>query len=605
MCGIVGYVGNNKNVTKVLIEGLKALEYRGYDSAGIALWNKEGFKLIKSKGKIKNLESKLEEVGQFDALIGIGHTRWATHGEPNDINSHPHRSGNVTLVHNGIIENYHELKEELIDKGYQFLSETDTEVIAVLIRDLLTKEKDKLKVLNSLSNILRGSYALGIVFDDEIENLYALRKDSPLIIGLSENENFIASDIPAIIKSTKNYMLLEHGEIAVINKDKVVVNNENLEEIKKDIKKANWNMEQAEKGGYPHFMMKEIMEEGSVLKETIRPFITSKKDLLEKIPNLEKYDSIHIVACGSAMYAGMIGKNLIEKYGDIPVTVEVASEYRYKKNYYTKNTLVILVSQSGETADTIASLRLAKEKKVDTLAIVNVYGSTIARESDDVIYIYAGPEIAVATTKAYLLQVAVLSLIALNLAAKHNQISDEQIEYILKDYQNLPDLLQKVLNRSEEFFEVAKTIYNHDDVFFLGRGIDYAMSLEGSLKLKEISYIHSEAYQAGELKHGTISLIEDDTPVISIMTDELLCEKTISNIKEVKTRGAKVILLTKETLDKNFDFCNKKIVVPSSNDFTQPILTVPVLQLISYDVARRRGCDIDQPRNLAKSVTVE
>ncbi len=605
MCGIVGYVGKKKNVTNVLIEGLKALEYRGYDSAGIALWNKENFKLIKSKGKMKELEKKLEEEQMDDATIGIGHTRWATHGEPTDINSHPHRSGSVTLVHNGIIENYHELKEILIEKGYSFLSETDTEVVAVLIRDLLKEEQDKVKVLQKMTTLVRGSYALGIVFDDDIDHIYAIRKDSPLIIGVGDDENFIASDIPAIIRSTKNYMMLEANELAVIGEKNITIYDEQGNKVQKEVKTANWSMEQAEKGGYPHFMMKEMMEEPDVLKKTVHSYIESKQALLEKMPDLAKYDSIHIVACGSAMYAGMIGKTLIETYGNVPVTVEVASEYRYKKNFYTKNTLVILVSQSGETADTIASLRIAKEQGVDTLAIVNVYGSTIARESDQVLYIYAGPEIAVATTKAYLLQVAMLSLIALNLAVTHGVVNDEELDQILSDYRELDHKLEEVLKCQETYFEVAKEIHEHDDVFFIGRGIDYAMSLEGSLKLKEISYIHSEAYQAGELKHGTISLIEKDTPVISIMTDEYLEEKTISNIKEVKARGAKVILITKDSLNREYDFCDHKIVVPNTNFFTQAILTVPVLQMISYDVARRRGCDIDQPRNLAKSVTVE
>lgn len=605
MCGIIGYIGKKHNVTDVLITGLKALEYRGYDSAGIALWNEDMFKLIKSAGKISHLEDKIRKEGNMTSQMGIGHTRWATHGEPNDTNSHPHRVGNVTLVHNGIIENYQELKEELIKKGYHFASDTDTEVIAALLDDIKKNKENYLEILQELTTRLRGSYALGIVFDQDKNHLYALRKDSPLILGIGDKENFIASDIPAIIPYTKQYILLEAGEIARLSEDGIDLFDTSLKPISKKIQQVNWTMEQAEKGGYSHFMLKEIMEEERVLKDTILPFVKDKETLLSKMPDLKKYDQVHIVACGSAMHAGLVGKYLIETYANIPVTVEVASEYRYKKNFYTDHTLVILVSQSGETADTIAALRLAKESKVDTLAIVNVYGSTIARESDQVLYIYAGPEIAVATTKAYTLQVAMLSLVALTMAINHKQMKEEEITMLLEAFQNLPEILGGLLEKQESYFEIAKMLDGSEDVFFLGRGVDYALAMEGSLKLKEISYIHSEAYQAGELKHGTISLIEKNTPVIALVTDEKLAEKTISNIKEVKARGAKVILVTLESLDRDYDFCDQKIVLPVVPPFVQPILVMPPLQLLSFEVARRRGCDIDKPRNLAKSVTVE
>lgn len=605
MCGIIGYVGSRNPVMDVLIQGLKTLEYRGYDSAGIALWNQGNSKLTKAKGKISNLEEKIRKEGTIEASIGIGHTRWATHGEPSDLNAHPHRVGKVTLVHNGIIENYQILKEELIRKGYHFVSETDTEVVAALLDHIYTKEPDPLKALCLLRENLRGSFALGVVFDDEINHLYAMRQDSPLIIGIGQGENLIASDIAAIISYTRDYLLLEKGEIARISEDQVEVFDQDLFPITKEKIQANWTMEQAEKNGYDHFMLKEIMEEPQVIRETVHSFIQDKKTLQEKMPDLEKYDRIHIVACGSAMYAGLIGKYLIETYGKIPVDVEVASEYRYKQNFYTDKTLVILVSQSGETADTIAAMRLAKEQKVDTLAIVNTYGSTIARESDKVLYIYAGPEIAVATTKAYTLQVVMLSLIALDLALIHHHLEEKEVDTILKELEKLPDMVGAILDKKEEYFKAAKMMDQKEDVFFIGRGVDYAISMEGSLKLKEISYIHSEAYQAGELKHGTISLIEEGTVVIALATDKKLVEKTISNIKEVKARGAKILLITIEELNKDYDFCDEKIVVSSSHDFVQPILMVPPLQLMAYEVARRHGCDIDQPRNLAKSVTVE
>ncbi len=594
MCGIIGYVGNKHKVSDVLVKGLKSLEYRGYDSSGVAIWKDSEFFLTKTVGKIVNLENKLNSSDVLDGNIGIAHTRWATHGKPSDINSHPHRVGNVTIVHNGIIENYLEIKNELIEKGITFKSETDTEVGAALLSYLYNNGNDCLTTIKLFMDKVIGSYALGIVFDDCSDILYAVKKDSPLIVGYGCDENFIASDVPAIIDYTKEYSLLKEKHIAVIMDNNITFYNESLKKVKLEVLTAGFNQEEIKKDGYDHFMLKEIMEQDKMVKNLLSIYLNNGKI---KIPDLSKYDSIHIVACGSALYAGMIGSSLIEKYGDIPVTVEVASEYRYKKNFYTDNTLVIVVSQSGETADTIASLRKVKELGIDTLAIVNIQGSTIAREADMVLYIYAGIEIAVATTKAYLLQVVVFTLIALSMSKDKN--------FFMDAYKTIDHKIRNILDKRESYFELANYLYQKNDVFFLGRGIDYAMTLEGSLKLKEISYIHSEAYQSGELKHGTISLIEEGTPVIAIMTDSDLVEKQISNIKEVKARGAFVILITTEELDSEFDCCDKKIVIENSNDLLNSVLVVPVLQLISYQTAKNKGCDIDQPKNLAKSVTVE
>lgn len=604
MCGIVGYVGKNKNAIPVLIESLKNLEYRGYDSAGIAYIENNNINIIKEKGKIKNLEENVDMT--FETNLGIGHTRWATHGEANSINSHPHRVGKITLVHNGIIENYVELRNKLINEGYTFKSETDSEVAAAVIDYYYSKTKNIECAIKESKKIINGAYAFGIICDDDLENLYAVKNKSPLIIGIGNEENYIASDVPAILNKTNKYMLLDDGEYAKISSNQIKIYNKNGEEKENDILIFEGSYESAQKNGYDHFMEKEMYEQPRVIKDTMSEYLKDDvSNFIETMPDFNKYNKIDIVACGSAMHAGMIGKNLIEEYADIPVNVEIASEYRYKKLFIDEKTLVILVSQSGETADTLAALNIAKEKGSDTLAIVNVVGSTIARSSNTTLYIKAGPEIAVATTKAYSAQVAMLSLIALNMAIHKNNISIEEAKNIINDINKLPVQIENILDKREEYISLAKEIYQNEDLYFLGRKIDYALSLEGSLKLKEISYMHSEAYAAGELKHGTISLIEENTPVIGLITDESIAEKTISNLKEVKSRGAKVYTIVREDLQDKVDCADKKIVIPKINQLLQPMLTVVPLQMIAYETAKLRGCDIDKPKNLAKSVTVE
>ena len=588
MCGIVGYVGK-EHPKNVLIDGLKNLEYRGYDSAGIAFKNESDTQIIKSIGKIVNLEDKINNMNIIDCNMGIAHTRWATHGVPSEANAHPHVCGKVTLVHNGIIENASEIREVLISEGVKFNSETDTEVACALINKYY--DGDCLKAIEKATSEITGSYAFGILFSDN-DKLYTVRKGSPLIVGVSDSANFIASDIAAIINYTNKYMLLEEGEIAVLTSDSVKVYKDGKEIIKK-VLVTDMSADAKDKKGYDHYMLKEIMEEPVVLEKTLKPYIED----LSLLPNLKEYEEIHIVACGSAMYAGMIGKTLLEEKAGIRVVCECASEYRYKTVIYDRKTLVILVSQSGETADTIAAMNKAKENGVDTLAIVNVKTSTIARESDRQIFIEAGPEIAVATTNAYILQVAIFAMLTYRAAVT----TDNKLEDVLKEVKMLPRLVKEVLDRRDEYLSIAKEIYQNEDVFFIGRKIDYATSMEGSLKLKEVSYIHSEAYQAGELKHGTISLIEKDIPVFAIITDNDVKDKTISNVEEVKSRGAKVIIISNEKVG-GYDF---EINVSHISDFFQPILVVPTLQLISYEVAKLRGCDIDKPKNLAKSVTVE
>ena len=593
MCGIVGYIGK-KNAIEVLINGLEKLEYRGYDSAGIAFLT-DDIEIIKNKGKIKNLKDKVSV--DEKSTLGIGHTRWATHGEANEVNAHPHKVGKITLVHNGIIENYEEIKKDLISKGYTFKTETDSEVGCALLDFLYQKNQDMIKSIEEFKNMVKGSYALGIICSDDKDTLYTVRNASPLIIGVGDNENFIASDVPAILKYTNKYITLDDLEFAKITNDKIECFDKNNKVIKKDIKTFSGDAMDIEKNGYEHFMLKEIHEEPSVIKKTFDKYIND-----DKIPDLSKYKKITIVACGSAYHAGLVGKNLIENYANIPVDVEIASEYRYKKHFFDEKELVIVVSQSGETADTLASLKLAKENNIDTLGIINVKESSIARESDIVLYTEAGNEIAVATTKAYSAQVALLSLISLAIANKNNLLNKDEIIEILKEIKLLPNKIEQLIN-NDNYQKIAKEIYKDNDIFFLGRGIDYAIALEGSLKLKEISYIHSEAYAAGELKHGTISLIDKDTPVIAIITDNSIKDKTISNVKEVKARGAKTILVANENLDNNcFD---KKVIISSTHPLLQPLLTVIPLQLIAYEVAKLRECDIDKPKNLAKSVTVE
>ena len=594
MCGIIGYIGKKEKTLSVLISGLESLEYRGYDSAGIAYINNNEIVLKKKKGKVEKLKNEINT--NEEALLGIGHTRWATHGEANEINSHPHKSGKITIVHNGIIENYLELKEELIKKGYSFKSDTDTEVAAVLLDELYKKNGNILDSIKEFKERVNGAYAIGIINEDEKDTLYAIKKNSPLIIGVGENENYIASDVPAIFNETKRYITLEDGEYAKITKNDIKVYNVNnvLKEV--EIKEFKGSANALDKNGYEHFMKKEIYEQPDVIKNNID----------NNIPDLRGYKKIVIVACGSAFHAGLIGKYLIEEYGNIPVEVEIASEFRYKKNFLDINTLVIAISQSGETADTLEAVKLAKRSGCDTLGIINVEESSIAREVDEVIYTKAGSEIAVATTKGYTSQVEILSKIAYILATNNEcKYYKNIIRNFMVDLKELPIVMEEVLSNEEEYINIAKDIYKHSDIFFIGRGIDYALSMEGSLKLKEISYIHSEAYPAGELKHGTISLIDEGTPVIGIVTDELISEKTISNMKEVKARGANVLYLTTNTLCKNGDFYNKKIVVPEVNPLLQPLVNILPLQLISYHVAKLNNCNIDKPKNLAKSVTVE
>ena len=598
MCGIVGYNGKELKSKNILIEGLKKLEYRGYDSAGIALKENNNIIITKSIGKIKNLEEKLDDK---TTTLGIGHTRWATHGSPSETNSHPHQVGDITIVHNGIIENYKELKENLIKEGYSFKSETDTEVACALIDYYYQKDKNIKNALAKFIDKVKGAYALGILVKNE-NNLYSIRKDCPLVIGKNENGNLIASDILAISNHVKEILYLEEGTIAEISNNNIKLYNKELKEIKpifKDIPEGEYT---SDKCGYEHYMLKEIHEQPKVFKNTTDKYVQNEIESLKKeMPDFKKYNKIHIVACGSAYHTGLVGKNLIEEYANIPVEVEIASEYRYKKNFYDENTLLIVVSQSGETADTLAALRKAKNDNIDTLAIVNVKNSTIAREAKYVLITEAGPEIAVATTKAYSAQVATFGLISLNIALEKNTIKKEELKQILKEIKELPIQIENTINNCN-YKEIANSIYERDDIFFIGRGIDYALCMEGSLKLKEISYIHSQAYAAGELKHGTISLVENNTPVIGIITEQQLKDKTISNIEEVKSRGAKTIVITNDNNIKNYDHIT---YLPKVHKMLQPLLTVLPLQLISYEVARLRNCDIDKPKNLAKSVTVE
>lgn len=588
MCGIVGYIGN-RHPKDILLEGLKCLEYRGYDSAGVAFKNSNSLQVIKTVGKLISLEEAVNNTSLINCNMGIGHTRWATHGVPSDVNAHPHTVGNVTLVHNGIIENAAVLREQLLLDGVVFNSETDTEVACALINKHY--DGDAIDAIDKALKEIKGSYTFVIMFSGD-NRLYAIRKDSPLIVGIGEDEYFVASDITAISSYTNKYILLDEKELVVLDRSGFIVSNDGVE-ICKEISVFDTLDQSKDKCGYPHYMIKEIMEEPIVLEKTLNPYI----DNIGLLPDLSLYEEIHIVGCGSAMYAGMIGKSLLEEKSNIRVYCEIASEYRYKKVFYDKKTLVILISQSGETADTIAAMRKAKDSGVDTLAIVNVKTSTIARESDKQIFIEAGPEIAVATTKAYILQVAILALLSYKVSLEKGLVSSN----LINEIRLLPKLLLDVLNKRDLYLKIARSICRNNSVFFIGRKIDYAISLEGSLKLKEVSYIHSEAYQAGELKHGTISLIEEGLPVFAIITDSDIKDKTLSNLEEVKSRGAKTIIISNEKVD-GYDL---EIIVPKISDYFQSILVVPCLQLIAYEVARLRGCDIDKPKNLAKSVTVE
>ena len=609
MCGIVGYIGN-KQAAPVLIDGLSKLEYRGYDSAGIAVIENGNINLQKAKGRLAILSEKTDNGNAVPGTIGIGHTRWATHGEPSDVNSHPHlsMSGRFAVVHNGIIENYLSLKKKLISKGVEFVSETDTEVIAHLFEYYY--KGDIIETMIKVIEKVEGSYALGILCSDYPDQIVAVRKASPMIIGLGENENFIASDVTAILNHTRNIYYLEDNEIVVLTKDDVKVYNTDKEEVEKEVFKVDWDVSAAEKGGYAHFMMKEMEEQPKALRDTISPRIKEGKIVLDNISltsdDIKGLRKIFIVACGSAYHVGVIGKYVIEKMCRIPVEVQVASEFRYCEPIVGKNDLVIVISQSGETADTLAGLKEAKNHGARILSIVNVVGSAIANASDDVIYTWAGPEIAVATTKAYSTQLSVIYLIALYMAEKLGMVTSGEYAKYLKDIETLPDKVAKILEEKDNIQYLASLFYNSHSIFFIGRNLDYAVSLEGSLKLKEISYIHSEAYAAGELKHGTISLIEEGTLVVALATGDDLFDKTISNVKEVKARGAVVMgVTTSDHYDDMQTVCDHVVVIPDAEEFTLPSLAVVPLQLFGYYVASLKGCDIDKPRNLAKSVTVE
>ncbi len=588
MCGIASYAGD-KNVIKTIMTGLKSLEYRGYDSSGIAYMKNGKINIIKKEGPIKNLDKILDY--DDEANIGISHTRWATHGGATDINAHPHRQGRITLVHNGIIENYNELREGLIEKGYVFNTETDTEVAAGIIDDLYNEEGDMLKALNKATYVLKGSYAFNIINDDYPDTIFGIRKDSPLIVGTSNEGNILASDIPAIIHVTNKYIILNNYDIVVLTKDNIKYYDRDLNEIYKDIKIFDNDSEEISKNGYDHYMLKEINEEGEVVKRILSLY--TKDNKVGDIFNIKKYKSIDIVACGSAAFAGYIGKYYIEKYANIRTNVHYASEYRYQKNFFDKDTLVILISQSGETADTLAAMKLANEHDIDTLSIVNRRDSSIARESKYVIYTPAGIEIAVATTKAYLAQVIILILLAI----KNSSMEEEGI----RELKLLPNIITKYIN-DFNYKEIAKLVSDKKNIFYLGRGIDYYLALEGSLKLKEISYIHSEAFPAGELKHGSISLIDENFGVIAIVLDKSISDKTISNLKEVSSRGAEVIAIT--NIDKD-DFSTHKILLDNHSEFLTPLTAIIPMQLLAYNTALIKGYDIDKPRNLAKSVTVE
>lgn len=606
MCGIVGYAGPG-DCTDVLMDALSKLEYRGYDSAGIAVFEDNAITVEKAKGRLKNLEEKMEAGHRPKGHVGIGHTRWATHGEPSDINSHPHGNKRVSVVHNGIIENYINIKRFLADKGYEFSSETDTETVAKLLDYYYNGNPGE-----TIAKILRkieGSYALGIIFSDFPDTIFAARKDSPLIIGVGEGENFIASDVPAILKYTRDYYLLEHNEIAVITKDRVSITDLDGEPVSKELQHAGWDEEAAEKNGYEHFMLKEIHEQPEVLKRTVLPRIMDGMPFLDECgitsDMLKSFRKIYIVACGTAMHAGLVGKYVIEKLARTEVIVDIASEFRYREPVIGDRDLVMLISQSGETADTKAVLRLAKEKRAVTISVVNVKGSSIARESDFVIYTHAGPEISVASTKAYTVQLSIMYLFAFQLALANGAITEKECRELVEELLSVPEKIEKSFDVAETCQYIGSKLINADSLLYIGRGLDYALSMEGSLKLKEISYIHSESYGAGELKHGTISLVTDGMPVIAVATQEDLLDKTISNIKEVKARGAKVILICKETTWVADDIADYQVKIPAVKDALMPMVAAVPMQMIAYYTAVLRGCDVDKPRNLAKSVTVE
>ena len=606
MCGIVGYVGK-RNAQDVLLDGLEKLEYRGYDSAGVALALEGGIRVVKSKGRLAELRKRLAVEALARSGCGIGHTRWATHGEPSDVNSHPHSTPRVSIVHNGIIENYGVLKERLMAKGYTFESETDTEVLVKLIDSCY--EGEPLKALRAALAMVRGSYALAVLFRDFPDTLFAVKRESPLIVGWGEEENFIASDIPALLKYTRRYSVLEEGDMAVVNADGIRFYNEFAEPVEREVLTANWDQEAAEKGGYPHFMLKEINEQPAAIMATVSPRVENGLPDL-RVPELtderlRRIGTVHLVGCGTAMHAGMVGKAAIEALARVPAQVEIASEFRYRNPILRPEDLVIIISQSGETSDTLAALKLAKSRGVPVLAIVNVVGSSIARAADYVMYTYAGPEIAVASTKAYMVQMCVLYLFALRLAYARGMQTDAEIRRLTAELLRAGEVIKPRLADCEQIKYLASRFVNTQSCFFIGRGFDYSLSLEGSLKLKEISYVHSDAYAAGELKHGTISLVTDGVPVIALATQKQVYEKTISNAKETKSRGAKVLLFTTRDAVVPDGVTDYVVRLDDYDDLLMPLQLIVPLQLFAYYMAVLRGCDVDKPRNLAKSVTVE
>ena len=606
MCGIVGYVGK-RNAQNVLLDGLEKLEYRGYDSAGVALALEGGIRVVKSKGRLAELRKKLELQALAESRCGIGHTRWATHGEPSDVNSHPHSTPRVSIVHNGIIENYGILKERLMAKGYTFESETDTEVLVKLIDNCY--EGEPLKALHEALGMVRGSYALAVLFKDFPDTVFAVKRESPLIVGWGEGENFVASDIPALLKYTRKYSVLEEGDLAVVTAGSIQFYNEFAEPVEREVLTADWDMEAAEKGGYPHFMLKEINEQPAAITATVSPRVENGLPDL-RIPELSDevlrgIGTIHLVACGTAMHAGMVGKAAIEALARVPAEVDIASEFRYRNPILRPNDLVIIISQSGETSDTLAALKLAKSRGVPVLAIVNVVGSSIARAADHVLYTYAGPEIAVASTKAYTVQMCVLYLFAFRLALARGEQTEAEIRRLTAELLRASEVIKPRLADCEQIKYLASRFVNTQSCFFIGRGFDYSLSLEGSLKQKEISYVHSDAYAAGELKHGTISLITEGVPVIALATQKQVYEKTISNAKETKSRGAKVLLFTTKDAVVPEGVADYVVRLDDYDDLLMPLQLIVPLQLFAYYMAVLRGCDVDKPRNLAKSVTVE
>ena len=611
MCGIVGYVGKEQ-AAPILLDGLSKLEYRGYDSAGMAIYDGQHINIEKAMGRLKVLSELTHDGATMPGCVGIGHTRWATHGEPSDVNAHPHFNENQTIavVHNGIIENYQKLKEKLESRGYHFRSATDTEVVAHLLDYYYNKyEHDALTALSKVVSRVEGSYALGIIFQDYPELVYSVRKDSPLIVGHAEGGNLIASDVPAVLKYTRDVYFIENDEVAVLSKDDIKFYNLDGEVLEKVSKHIDWDINAAEKGGYEHFMLKEIYEQPKTVHDTITPRVVDGKIVIEELgmtdEEIRALKKIHIVACGSAYHTGVTSKYVFEGMARIPVEVDLASEFRYRNPILEDGTLVIVISQSGETADSLAALRLAKSRGVKTLGIVNVVGSSIAREADKVMYTWAGPEISVATTKAYSCQLVAQYLLAVKFAYVRGQITEEELDSYLEDLEKLPNQIERLLSNKEKIQKFANRYSGAENVFFIGRGIDYAISLEGSLKLKEISYIHSEAYAAGELKHGTISLIEDGTLVVAVVTQEDLYAKTISNVVEVRSRGAVVFAVTNDdnqAMEQNADYIT---YIPKTNKYFTNSLAIIPLQLFGYYVSVCRGLDVDKPRNLAKSVTVE